>query len=65
MVQSPRNSKQLCRAEALLALDRGETPAYVMRRCKIEPDRLESWINGFQRLRLAFLARPPASPRMG
>ena len=62
MVQTPRNSKQLCRAEALLALDRGETPVKVVEMCGIHPERLESWIKGFQRMRLAFVAEPPSNP---
>ena len=58
MVQTPKNSKQLRQATALLALDRGESSLDVTEQYQIRPERLDSWVRGFHRMRLGFLAEP-------
>ncbi len=60
MVKRPRSRKQLHRAEALLALDEGQPLETVSRRCRVGVERVESWVEGFTRLRLAYLAEPSA-----
>jgi hypothetical protein len=66
MVKRPRSRKQLYRSEAFLALDEGQPIETVARKFRVGVDRVESWVEGFERLRLAFLAEPLAGrPRRG
>ena len=58
MVKRPRSRKQLYRAQALLALDEGHAVDTVARMFKMNPERLEAWVEGFGRLRLKFLDEP-------
>jgi len=60
IVKRPRSRKQLYRAEALLSLDEGHPVDTVARKFRVGVDRVESWIEGFQRLRTAFLNEPSA-----
>lgn len=60
MVKRPRSRKQLHRAEALLALDEGRPVDTVARQCRVGVERVESWIEQFQRLKIAFLEEPSA-----
>src|SRR4051794_30760302 len=60
MARRPRSRKQLYRAEALLSLDEGHPVDTVARKFRVGVDRVESWIEGFEKLRIAFLAEPPA-----
>jgi len=60
MVKRPRSRKQLYRAEALLALDEGQPVDTMARKFRVGVDRIESWIEGFEKRRLAFLAEPSA-----
>src|SRR3954468_22205995 len=56
----PRSRKQLYRAEALLSLDEGHPVDTVARKFRVGVDRVESWIEGFERLRIGYLAEPSA-----
>lgn len=58
IARKPRSRKQLYRAEALLALDEGHPVETVARQFRVGVDRVESWIGGFERLRLRFLLEP-------
>jgi hypothetical protein len=60
MVRRPRSRKQLYRAEVLLALDEGRPIEEVARRHRMGVERVEAWVEAFDRLRLAFLAEPDA-----
>ena len=60
MVKRPRSRKQLYRAEALLALDEGQPIETVARKFRVGVERVEHWVSGFEKLRLAFLAEPDA-----
>ena len=61
MVKRPRSRKQLYRAEALLALDEGQPIEAVARKFRVGVERVEHWVSGFEKLRLAFLAEPKAA----
>ena len=65
MVKRPRSRKQLYRAEALLAIDEGQPIETVARKFRVGVERVELWVNGFEKLRLAFLAEPDAGRPKG
>jgi len=56
MIRRPRSRKQYYRARALLALDDGQPIEAVARTAKVGIERVEAWVDGFERLRLAYLA---------
>jgi len=56
MIRRPRSRKQYYRARALLALDEGQPIEAVARTSKVGIERVEGWVEGFERLRLAYLA---------
>jgi hypothetical protein len=56
MIRRPRSRKQYFRARALLALDDGRPIEEVARVAKVGVERVEAWVDGFARLRLAYLA---------
>ncbi|WP_435015470.1 hypothetical protein TA3x_003010 [Tundrisphaera sp. TA3] len=58
MVRRPRSRKQLHRAEALLALDEGRPLETVARQCRVGIERVESWVERFSTLKMAFLEEP-------
>ena len=65
MVKRPRSRKQLYRAEALLALDEGQPIETVARKFRVGVERVEHWVSGFEKLRMAFLAEPDAGRPKG
>jgi hypothetical protein len=66
MIRRPRSRKQYYRARALLALDEGQPIEAVARTAKVGVERVEAWIEGFERLRLAYLAESDGPrPRSG
>ncbi len=64
MARRPRSRKQYYRARALLDLDAGRPIEEVARVAKVGIERVEEWLDGFGRLRLAYLDEP-AGPRAG
>ena len=65
MVKRPRRRKQLYRAEALLALDEGQPIETVARKFRVGVERVEHWVGGFEKLRMAFIAEPDAGRPKG
>jgi len=69
MLKRPRSRRQYYRARALLDLDAGRPVEEVARVAKVGTERVEGWIEGFERLRLAYLAeesgRPEPTSRRG
>jgi hypothetical protein len=60
MVKRPRSRKQLYRAESLLALADGRPMEEVARRHRMGVERVEAWVEGFNRLRIRYLEEPDA-----
>jgi hypothetical protein len=60
MVKRPRSRKQLYRAESLLALGDGRPIEEVARQHRMGVERVEVWVEEFNRLRMRYLEEPDA-----
>jgi hypothetical protein len=60
MVKRPRSRKQLYRAESLLELGDGRPIEEVARRHRMGVERVEAWVEEFNRLRMRYLEEPDA-----